>query len=124
MEGVCLGTKAAVRGLRNAGHVADCITMAGGATKSPLWLQMHADATGLEVVVNECAEAPLLGAACLAAVGAGHFASVHEAVAAMVRPAQRIKPDMGRAAQYDALFGVYEQVLPRAGPVLHALASG
>ncbi len=55
--------------------------------------QMHADATGLEVVVNECSEGPLLGAACLAAVGAGHFSDVPSAVAAMVRPAQRVLPD-------------------------------
>ncbi len=40
MEGVCLGTKAAVRGLQSAGHAAARITMAGGATKSPLWLQV------------------------------------------------------------------------------------
>jgi ribulose kinase len=34
---------------------------------------MHADATGLPVVVGECDNAPLLGSAILAAVGAGQF---------------------------------------------------
>ena len=32
-----------------AGHGADEILVAGGATRSPLWLQMHADVTGLPV---------------------------------------------------------------------------
>ena len=49
------------------------MAVAGGATRSPLWLQMHSDVTGLPVVVGEFDNAPLLGAAMLAAVGAGAF---------------------------------------------------
>ena len=40
----------AERAAAQAGHGADEILVAGGATRSPLWLQMHADVTGLPVV--------------------------------------------------------------------------
>jgi len=48
------------------------IAMAGGATRSPLWLQMHADVTQRPVHVGECENAPLLGGAVLAAAAVRH----------------------------------------------------
>ena len=49
MEAVCYGTRACVEALREAGHGADELLVAGGATRSDTWLQMHADVTGLPV---------------------------------------------------------------------------
>ena len=46
LEAVCLGTRACVEALAKAGHSAAEVLVAGGATRSPQWLQMHADATG------------------------------------------------------------------------------
>ena len=73
MEGVCYGTKAAIDALHSAGLGAQDIKVAGGATRSDLWLQMHADVTGLPVAIMEFDNAPLLGSALLAGVGAGWF---------------------------------------------------
>jgi ribulose kinase len=63
-----------------------CVTtaIAGGATRSKLWLQMHSDVTGLPLRVTS-SDACLLGAAVLASVGAGAHASIKEAVTAMVK---------------------------------------
>jgi pentose-5-phosphate-3-epimerase len=79
LEAVCLGTRAALEALDAAGITAGAteLLVAGGATRSPLWLQMHSDATGLPVAVGEVDNAPLLGAAILAAVGAGCFDDAH-----------------------------------------------
>ena len=41
------------------------ILLAGGVSRSRFWMQMHADVTGLPVVVCECSEGPLLGCAAL-----------------------------------------------------------
>lgn len=41
------------------------ILLAGGVSRSRFWMQMHADVTGLPVVVCECSEGPLLGCATL-----------------------------------------------------------
>ena len=61
------------------------ILATGGGAKSPVWCQLQADATGLPVLVPEEREAACLGAAIVAAVSDGRFASLEEAMAACVR---------------------------------------
>lgn len=80
------------------------LRVCGGAQKNPFWLQLKADATGCvtEAVPHE--ELTLLGAALLAGVGAGVYASVDEAVAAAARPARAMEPDAAAARAYAELF--------------------
>jgi len=124
MEAVCFGTRACIEGLANAGHSCDEIIIAGGATKSPLWLQMHADVTGKPVVLCEVADAPLLGCAVLASVGAGLHNNVEDAVQNMVRTAQRIEPRRDIVDVYTKLYDKVYSKLPEAvRPVVHAIAA-
>ncbi len=112
LEGIGFGTRAIIDRMTEAGCGAAEITAGGGATRSPLWLQIHADTSGLPVVVPEVAEAPSLGAAVLAAHGAGHFASIDEGIAAMVRPGRRIEPIAANVALYDRLYRQYTELYP------------
>jgi sugar (pentulose or hexulose) kinase len=68
------------------------------------------------VVVPEVAEAPSLGAAVLAAHGAGHFDSIDAGIAAMVRPGRRIEPIPANVERYDAIYrryaGLYSALKP------------
>ena len=107
MEGVGFGNRAIVDRMAEAGFDASEITMGGGATRSDLWLQIHADTANRPIVVPEMAEAPSLGCAVLAAYGAEQFASIDDGIAAMVRIGRRVEPDPERAAQYDAIYGRY-----------------
>ncbi len=121
MEGVGFGNRAIIDRMSEAGFGADEITVGGGATRSDLWLQIHADTARLPVVVPEVADAPLLGCAILAAHGIGHFASIDDGIAAMVRPGRRIEPDPGRVAQYRRDLPPLCRALPRVeGPALEA----
>ena len=61
------------------------LTFASGASKSPLWCQILADTTGLEVRVPEVKEATALGAAILAGVGVGIYENVSETAKKLVR---------------------------------------
>lgn len=117
LEGIGFGTRAIIDRMAEAGCGAAEITAGGGAARSPLWLQIHADTAGLPVVVPEVAEAPSLGAAVLAAVGAGHFGSIDDGIAAMVRPGRRIEPDPARAARYDEIYRRYAQLYPALKPL-------
>lgn len=122
MEAVCFGTRACIDALAAAGHDCSEIVIAGGATRSPLWLQMHADVTGRPVVVCENADAPLLGCAILACVGVGLHDSVQQAVASMVRIARRVEPDKATTMEYDDLYeNIYSNVLESVRPVVHAI---
>ena len=122
MEAVCFGTRACIESLEQAGHVCDEIIMAGGATRSEVWLQMHADVTNKPIVLCENLDAPLLGSAILASVGAGIHKNVNDAVQKMVRIQRRILPDRESAAVYDYLFSnIYSKVYNAAKPVAQAI---
>lgn len=124
LEAVCFGTRGCIEGLEEAGHSCQEIIMAGGSTRSPLWLQLHADVTGKPVLVCENSDAPLLGCAILAAVGAGIHDSVDTAVANMVRIQQRVEPNPELHGIYNDLYDrVYSKVSTAARPVAHAIAS-
>ncbi len=107
IEGVCLGTRAIVDAFGTA-FEAKRIVVAGGAVNAPFWLQIHADTLGLPLEVTEQPEAPCLGAAILASVGAGAYGDIDSACAAMVRTARVIEPDMQSHAAYAPIFERYQ----------------
>ena len=124
LEAVCFGTRACIQGLEDAGHSCQEVIMAGGSTRSPLWLQLHADITGKPVLVCENSDAPLLGCAILAAVGAGIHESVETAVANMVRVQQRVQPNREMHEIYNDLYDqVYSKVGSAVRPVAYAIAN-
>ncbi len=106
IESICFGTRAIVEAFGDAFHPRR-IVVAGGATRSPFWLQVHADTLGLPLILTEETEACALGSAILAAHGAGHFASIDAAVAAMVRVARTIEPDMATHEAYAPVYARY-----------------
>lgn len=123
IEGICFGSRAIFERMAEAGFTANEITIGGGAAASDLWLQLHADIAGLPVRVPEASEAPSLGAAILAATGAGHFRSIDEGIAAMVRPGRHIEPRPREQARYDELFARYQQLYPSLRPFNLAAAA-
>ena len=93
--------------------VAECgvrcgeIRSLGGAAASPLWLQIKADVLGIPVVTTTCAESTSLGAAMLAAVGAGIYPDLGEAAAAMVSLDKRVEPSPANRAAYQKSYENY-----------------
>ena len=106
VESVCFGTRAIVETF-GAAFAARRIVVAGGATRAPFWLQLHADTLGLPLEVTEETEACALGSAILAAHGAGHFPTIDAACAAMVRTARIVQPDMAAHAAYAPIYARY-----------------
>lgn len=119
IEGVCLGTRLIVE---NFGETFETrrLVVAGGATNSPLWLQIHADTLGVPLQLTEVADAPALGCAVLAASGAGAFGSVEAGIDAMVRVADTIEPDPASSAAYDGIFERYRGLYSALKPVREA----
>ncbi|HVZ13303.1 MAG TPA: FGGY-family carbohydrate kinase [Bauldia sp.] len=83
--GLAYGLAEAIDAIKAAGIIADAIVASGGASHSRLVRQIMADATGLPVVLPETTEPVLLGTAMLAAVVAGAYPSLPEAMTAMAR---------------------------------------
>ncbi len=116
IEGICLGTRAIVESFGDA-FAARRIVVAGGATRSDFWLQVHADTLGLPLELTEETEACALGAAILAAHGAGQFASIDDACAAMVRTARVVEPDMAAHAAFAPIHARYREAYAALKPL-------
>jgi L-xylulokinase len=92
---------------------------AGGAARSPPWLEIFAAALDLPLELASASELGALGAAIIAAVGAGIHSDLETAVAAMTQVRNRIAPDRAlvevlsrRAATYRALRDALDPVWP------------
>ncbi len=104
LESICFGTKAVVDTMRKNGTKIETIVIAGGATRSRFWLQMHADVTNCEVIVTECPDAPALGCAILASVGVGIYQNAEEACGRMVKRLETIKPNKKSTTEYGKVY--------------------
>ncbi|MES2464047.1 MAG: FGGY-family carbohydrate kinase, partial [Armatimonadota bacterium] len=71
VQAVAYGTRDIVEAMNAQGFRIDTILATGGGTKNPLWLQQHADATGLKIVLGGEPESVLLGSAILGAAASG-----------------------------------------------------
>lgn len=108
MEGIGYGLRGILTALASAGVRPARLVACGGATKSPLFMQILADICGLPLALTEVPEAPLLGCAVLAAAGLGLHRDIPAAAAAMVRVARTYEPAAANAAAYEAGARLYE----------------
>ncbi|WP_045235029.1 FGGY-family carbohydrate kinase [Deinococcus pimensis] len=123
LEGVAYGTEDVLSAMRAGGYEPRRVVVCGGATRSELWLQIHADVSGLPLELTEVPDAPALGSAVLAAVGAGEYASIPEAARAMVRSARTVEPDAERHVRYRELLDAYRETYRALAPTLHRQAA-
>jgi xylulokinase len=109
MEGITLEAKTILEGMMSAGVVMDeVITITGGASKSKPWCQMLADIMGRKVRTLDVPDAAILGAAGLAAIGAGLLADAQDVVAKMVRFGDVYEPIPENVATYEKTFQAYK----------------
>lgn len=122
MESVALGTANILGRLTDKGIGVDSMTMAGGALRSPFWVQMHADATGTPLLIPEVADATAFGSAIAASVGAGLHGSLQDAAARMVRIRDKVLPDPERHAMFRAQMDFYLETHDALRPLMHRMA--
>jgi FGGY-family pentulose kinase len=117
MEGVAFGSELILETMRRNGFQPERVVVAGGATRSDLWLQIHADVSNLPFTLTEVADAPSLGCAILAAVGAGHYPDIPTAADAMVQVTRVVEPN---AQTHEAYRPFYETYCKLYGPLREA----
>jgi ribulokinase len=122
MESVTFGTANILKRLTDNGVGIRQMTVAGGAVRTPFWLQMHADVAGLPILVPQVSEATALGAAITAAVGAGAYASLPEAADQMVRADYTVDPNVKAHAAYAEIFELYLDTHMALSPLMHRMA--
>lgn len=117
-EAVAFGTRAILENLECHGYRVERLLAAGGGTKSPLWMQIHADISGRPVQLTESEQPTALGAAIWAGLGAGVFADYGEATRSMVRLGRVFSPDAGLADEYGFYYRRYLETYQRLGPLM------
>ena len=112
LDGICFELRLNLESLRRAGLTVNCLRAIGGGARSERWMQLKADITGVPVEVMEVREAGCLGAAFLAGLGAGVYASPQE-IAAISRVQRTFYPDPAAQARYDAAYQQYGELRAR-----------
>ncbi len=112
LEGVAFALKDSVQLMRPLGAVPDSAVLVGGGARSETWRQIIADVLGLPLKTVGPAEGAPLGAAVLAAVGAGAFGTVAEAGEAWLSHEGQTDPDAAASDAYDSAYGRYVSLYP------------
>jgi xylulokinase len=115
LEGVAFGLRDSLELLRSLGVRPEVGRVSGGGARSELWTQIVASVLRLPLERTESEEGSAFGAALLAGVRAGVFASAAEAVERCVRVRDRVEPVWDYEAQY-ARFRELYPALNRPAP--------
>ena len=108
IEGVAFGSELILESMRTNGFFPESIVVSGGATHSELWLQIHSDVSNLPLILTKNPDAPLLGCAILAAVGAEIYEDIPTAVEKMVQFDRVIEPNSQVNTEYQPFYEAYK----------------
>jgi xylulokinase len=122
LEGVAFSLRHCQEFIDSSGLSRRTIRICGAAAKNSLWNRIKADVLQKTIVETECQETGCLGAAVLAATGAGMHGSIQEAVRNMVRESVRTEPDIPAHPYYDDLYGTYREAYESLRPQFLRLA--
>ncbi|HET8980379.1 MAG TPA: ribulokinase [Solirubrobacteraceae bacterium] len=117
LESIAFGNRRIVDNFTENGIPLDQIVACGGiAERSPLTMQLIADTSGLPVHVPASEQIPARGAALFAAVAAGIYEDIDEAIEA-TRPstARTYEPDRTATEVYDRVYAVYRSLYEMLG---------
>jgi len=119
LEGVAFGLRDGLELMLEAGVPAPAqIRASGGGSQSPVWRQILADVLDAEIATVATAEGAAFGASLLAAVGAGWYSDVQEAVAAVVTVTPVAAPGADQP-RYRELHAAYQELYPALAAFYH-----
>jgi xylulokinase len=122
LEGVAFSLRDSLEIFKELAIPVEQIRASGGGSRSFLWRQIQADIYGKEVVTLRNSEGSALGAALLAGVGVGIYASVEDSARHAIQVKERMAPTHDRAAVYDHYYQVYRNLYPAVQQFSHTLA--
>lgn len=109
MEGVAYGTDDLLQAFTEKGFPLNAVCISGGTTRSDIFLQIHADVSGVPFLVT-CDYSVALGCGICAARAAGMYDTLPQAAAAMVRTQKTVQPNAKNHTRYLALAERYRSL--------------
>lgn len=110
MEGISFSQLHAYKVFEALAQTATNILLGGGGANSRTWTQMMSDVFNLNIQTHRDSGTTTLGAAIIAAVGAGLFPSWQDAVDSMIHIEEEIQPVQEVHDIYQRKFIVYKQL--------------
>ncbi|MFX1311274.1 MAG: FGGY-family carbohydrate kinase, partial [Promethearchaeota archaeon] len=104
LEGVAFEVRKNIEVFKKIGIDPKELKLTGGGSRSDLWNQIFSDVLGIPCIRNEIEESTSLGAAILAASGAGLFPDVAKAAKNLCKVDKRWTPSEERYKFYDKLY--------------------
>lgn len=108
MEGIVFDLRQSLEIITEKGIEVDMIRTVGGSANSPLWNQMKADIYRHSIQTLTNFEGGVMGAAILAATGAGVYKDAATAAESMVRTEKTYRPDPVSADLYDRYYSMFK----------------
>lgn len=106
-EGIVFSHLTHINKLLKNHPVPESIRLAGGVTKSEVWVQMFADILQLPIDVIEDKEIGAQGAAMVAGIAAGLYADYEDAIRKTVKISKQVAPRPEYKAIYEEKFNTY-----------------
>jgi xylulokinase len=110
LEGVAYAMRDSLELIRAMGVAPSELRVSGGGAKGALWRQILADVLGQDACTTNSEEGPAFGAALLAHVGIGTFATVPEACDATIRVVGRTAVQPRARAAYERAYPIYDRL--------------
>jgi xylulokinase len=111
LEGICYEMRGVLNAVCELGIEATDLRVWGGPARSAAWVQMFSNVLGRPLTVSTEADAGLVGAGILGAVGVGLRSTIESAVGSMVKAGHLTEPDPDHAAIYDHGYERYLDAL-------------
>jgi len=122
IEGVSYSQKDCLDIIEQLGATVKSVRVSGGGGKSLFWRRVLADVLDKPVVTLATQEGSAYGAALLALVGTGAYASVPEACARVIRETDSVAPRPEHAAFYQNGHSLYSSLYPALKPAFQSIA--
>jgi xylulokinase len=123
LEGITFSLHESIEIFRASGKTIDTITSIGGGAKNDTWLQIQADIFDAKIIKLKSEQGPGIGAAILAAFGAGWSNSLEEIADLFIQPAKTYEPIAENVEKYQELFTLYKGVYQQTKELNEGLAA-
>jgi xylulokinase len=124
IEGVSYSQKDCLDIIEDLGVAVSSVRASGGGARSLFWRQILADVFGKRVASLESQEGSAYGAALLAAVGTGEYASVPEICRAVIRERESLTPRPLESGVYREGHTIYRALYPALRDVFQGPSPG
>ncbi len=121
LEGVAFALRDCVEIAKKSGVRVNATNLCGGGARSGLWRKIIANVLDADVYLTKTEKGPAFGAAMLAMVASGAYATVEDAAKAIVVSRYAIGPEPALVEKYNDRYAVYRSLYPALKPSFAAM---